>query len=73
MQTLGFLVAQHGELDRAPRDVIAAFQMKYRPARYDGEPDAETAALVDALIVQAAKLVAQPARPATSGAEAMHK
>ena len=60
------------ELNRAPR-VVAAFQMKYRPARYDGEPDAETAALVDALIVQAAKLVAPPARPATSGAEAMRK
>ena len=73
MQTHGFLVPQHGELDRATRDVIAAFQMKYRPARYDGEPDAETAALVDALIVQAAKLVAPPARLATSGAEAMRK
>ena len=31
MQTHGFLVPQHGELDRATRDVIAAFQMKYRP------------------------------------------
>jgi len=34
--------------------VISAFQMKYRPARYDGQPDAETAALVDALVTQAA-------------------
>ncbi len=72
MQTHGFLVPQHGELDRATRDVIAAFQMKYRPARYDGEPDAETAALVDALIAQAAKLVAPPVRP-TAAADATRR
>ncbi|EKM95296.1 N-acetylmuramoyl-L-alanine amidase [Stutzerimonas degradans] len=29
--------------------MLAAFQMKYRPARYDGEPDAETAALLQVL------------------------
>ncbi len=50
----GFEVPQHGDLDRATKDVISAFQMKYRPARYDGQPDAETAALVDALVTQAA-------------------
>jgi N-acetylmuramoyl-L-alanine amidase len=50
----GFEVPQHGDLDRATRDVIAAFQMKYRPTLYDGQPDAETAALVDALVAQSA-------------------
>ncbi|MFM8696044.1 MAG: N-acetylmuramoyl-L-alanine amidase [Betaproteobacteria bacterium] len=45
----GFLVAQHGELDEPTRRVVAAFQMKYRPAKYDGQPDAETAALLTAL------------------------
>lgn len=40
----GYLIEQHGELDQATRNVIAAFQMKYRPARHDGQPDAETAA-----------------------------
>ena len=45
----GFEVARHGELDEATRRVIAAFQMKYRPAKYDGEPDAETAALLEAV------------------------
>jgi len=45
----GFEVARHGELDEATRRVIAAFQMKYRPAKHDGEPDAETAALLDAV------------------------
>ena len=73
MQSHGFLVPQHGDLDRATRDVIAAFQMKYRPARYDGQPDAETAALVDALVLQAAKLVTPPARPAPGNAGAMRQ
>ena len=45
----GFLVAQHGELDEPTRRVMAAFQMKYRPSKYDGQPDAETAALLTAL------------------------
>lgn len=45
----GFEVPRHGVLDGATRNVVAAFQMKYRPRRYDGEPDAETAALLAAL------------------------
>jgi len=45
----GFKVPSSGQLDEATRRVIAAFQMKYRPARYDGQPDAETAALLQAL------------------------
>jgi N-acetylmuramoyl-L-alanine amidase len=45
----GYAVPQTGELDAATRTVLAAFQMKYRPARFDGMPDAETAALLDAL------------------------
>ena len=46
----GFALPDNGELDRATRRVIQVFQMKYRPARYDGEPDAETAALLDVLV-----------------------
>lgn len=45
----GYAVPQNGELDEATRRVIGAFQMKYRPATIDGTPDAETAALLDAL------------------------
>lgn len=45
----GFAVPAHGELDAATRNVLRAFQMKYRPARFDGEPDAETAALLEVL------------------------
>lgn len=42
----GYSVPLQGKLDQATRNVIAAFQMKYRPARYDGHPDLETAALL---------------------------
>ena len=42
----GYEVPNHGQLDQATRNVIAAFQMKYRQANYDGEPDSETAALL---------------------------
>ena len=43
----GFVVPRHGVLDDETRNVISAFQMKYRPAIYDGNPDAETAALLE--------------------------
>jgi N-acetylmuramoyl-L-alanine amidase len=43
---VGFRVPMTGVLDKETRNVIAAFQMHYRPARFDGEPDAETAALL---------------------------
>ncbi len=46
----GYKVPRGGELDDETRRVIAAFQMKYRPQKYDGEPDAETAARLGALV-----------------------
>ena len=46
---IGYSVPLHGQLDPPTRRVIAAFQMKYRPARFDGQPDAETAALLHSL------------------------
>ena len=45
----GYLVPLGGELDKATRDVLVSFQMRFRPARYDGEPDAGTAAILAAL------------------------
>ena len=42
----GFAVPRHGMADTATRDALSAFQMKYRPALFTGEPDAETAALL---------------------------
>lgn len=49
LRTHGFEVPQHGELDAATRNVLVAFQMRHRPARFDGVPDAETAALLHVL------------------------
>jgi N-acetylmuramoyl-L-alanine amidase len=43
----GFDVPQNGQLDEVTRSSLSAFQMKYRPAHYDGEPDAQTAALLE--------------------------
>ena len=43
---LGYDTPQTGEQDVATRHVLAAFQMHYRPARFDGTPDAQTAALL---------------------------
>jgi len=54
---VGYRVPGTGVLDDATRRVVAAFQMKYRPAAYDGTPDAETAALLQVLT--------EPAPPAT--------
>ena len=49
LDAIGFEVPRHGEFDEATRRVIANFQMKYRPARFDGTPDAETAALIEVM------------------------
>lgn len=43
------LAARPGQTD-ATRNVIAAFQMRFRPARHDGLPDAQTAAILAALV-----------------------
>lgn len=49
LQQLGYTTPQSGVLDQATRNVLSAFQMKYRPARHDGEPDAESAAILQVL------------------------
>jgi N-acetylmuramoyl-L-alanine amidase len=51
----GFQLPRHGELDQETRTVLAAFQMKYRPSNFDGQPDAETAAMLHVLTQPAAK------------------
>lgn len=55
LATIGYAVPDSGQFDAPTRSVIAAFQMKYRPSRYDGNPDAETAAMMQVL--------AEPLRP----------
>lgn len=46
----GYEVPQTGMLDTPTRNAVMAFQMHFRPARYDGEPDIETVAILDALL-----------------------
>jgi len=46
----GYAVPLDGALDQRTVRVIMAFQMRYRQAKYDGMPDAETAALLDVLV-----------------------
>lgn len=68
----GFAVPQSAVLDEETRKVVAAFQMKYRPARFDGIPDAETAAILEVLIEMPVSVsrtigpVSWRARPANS-------
>lgn len=49
LERAGYSVPQTGELDKATRNVIRAFQMRYRPRLYDGQPDAETLAILKSL------------------------
>ena len=49
LRRAGYAVPATGMLDAETRRVISAFQMHYRPARHDGEPDAETLAILDSL------------------------
>jgi N-acetylmuramoyl-L-alanine amidase len=42
----GFAAASSGEFDAYTRDCLIAFQMRYRPTNFDGQMDAETAALL---------------------------
>jgi N-acetylmuramoyl-L-alanine amidase len=49
LATHGFAVPSTGTLDPQTRRVISAFQMKYRPTLCLGDPDAETAAILDVM------------------------
>lgn len=61
----GFGIVRSGTQDDPTRRILAAFQMKYRPARHDGQPDAETAALLQVLTTPAAKT--PPVGPGAKG------
>ena len=49
----GYSIARSGQFDPQTRNVISAFQMKYRPTMFDGTADAETAAMLDTLTTPA--------------------
>ena len=53
LATHGYGLVQSGVFDEATRTTLAAFQMKYRPASIAGNPDAETAALLEVLTTPA--------------------
>jgi len=57
LEAYGYAIVQSGVLDEQTRTVLGAFQMKYRPAKYDGQPDAESAALLEVLTTPVPKLV----------------
>jgi N-acetylmuramoyl-L-alanine amidase len=50
----GYALPSSNQWDEATRQILAAFQMKYRPSRFEGIADAETAALLDVLTSTAA-------------------
>ena len=49
LKSAGYTVPLHGQWDTESQKVMAAFQMHYRPARYDGIPDTESIAILKAL------------------------
>lgn len=51
----GFSLPLDGTLDKRTTETLSAFQMKYRQSRFDGVPDAETAAILDVLTTPAAR------------------
>lgn len=53
---VGYVVPQDGQASVATRNVLIAYQTRYRPSNIDGVPDAETAALLDSpMLVHAAR------------------
>lgn len=50
LQRFGYSVTGRPDQTDTLQNVIAAFQMRFRPARHDGQADAQTAALLAALV-----------------------
>jgi N-acetylmuramoyl-L-alanine amidase len=55
---IGYNVSRSGQMDVLTKEVIATFQMKYRPRDISGTPDAETAALIEVASTPSAMRVA---------------
>lgn len=49
LRRVGYTAPNSGILDKATINTLGAFQMHYRPVRYDGRPDAETLGILKAL------------------------
>ncbi|MEO6280766.1 N-acetylmuramoyl-L-alanine amidase [Roseateles sp.] len=67
---IGYNVSRSGQMDVPTKEVVATFQMKYRPRDISGAVDAETAALIEVASTPSAMRVAGAAegevRPYTS-------
>ncbi|XHS79538.1 N-acetylmuramoyl-L-alanine amidase [Burkholderiaceae bacterium UC74_6] len=57
----GYDINRSGMWDERTRDVILTFQMRFRPAKYDGALDAETAALIDVATTKGGMVMAPSA------------
>jgi len=64
----GYELAASGLFDMATQNVIASFQMRYRPMNYSGVADAETAALLQVLASPLAAVALVPAAAAPAPA-----
>jgi N-acetylmuramoyl-L-alanine amidase len=65
----GYNTSRSGEFDALTTDNLVSFQMKFRPAKYDGQPDAQTAALLETVNNPAAMVLTKPvanSKPYTS-------
>lgn len=52
LQRIGYSVELSGEFDQQTENVLRALQMKFRPRLFDGQVDAETAAILWSLVQQ---------------------
>jgi N-acetylmuramoyl-L-alanine amidase len=57
----GYELAQSGQFDTATKNVLASFQMRYRPTNYAGQADAETAAFLHVLTTPLTPAMPAPA------------
>ena len=62
---IGYNAPRSGQLDTLTKEVIATFQMKYRPTDIAGQPDAETAALIEVAATPGGMRMATPGEPET--------
>jgi N-acetylmuramoyl-L-alanine amidase len=65
----GYNTSRSGQWDALTRDSLISFQMKYRPAKYDGQPDPEIAALLDVVNTPQGMVLSKPdahSKPYTS-------
>ena len=61
LEVHGYAVPHTGELDEATRNVVIAFQQKYRQSKFDGTPDPETDAILE--VLTAPVVAATPVAP----------